>query len=294
LGPYEWVLKTDRIYYRIRRSVSDVTFLIFQNQEAIIDSIKEELDSPYFEGSPDAQHKERIRNALKKVSILRDPDITFQAFMLGSLLHGRLLLYVISRKRDKKTGEPRPFPSGQALVAKRPVMTFSGLQSRRLVEGDFVLLQKKHRVYGLIGRPTPIGLFVPDEDAKDREVITHLERMAQPLQDFAVAIRTEKQYGTLLKDMGRRLKNSQAEQKRLINRLRTSSGESQADKRTTEWYERNTPKGAKIGNSLTPVIMFLFPVFGAAAAMYGLRVNPIIGVILGAALAMMIVGFRGR
>ena len=294
LGPYEWIFKTERKYYRLRRSVSDVTSLIFQNQEAVFKSIREEMDSPYFEESEEAKgRKERIRQAFKKVDFIKDPEFAFQTFVLGSLLHGRLLLYVISRKRDRKTGEPKPFPSGQTLVAKRPVMTISGFQSRRLVEGDFILLQKKHRIEGLLRRPTPVGIFVPDEDTEDRQLMVQMEKVAQPLHDFAVAIRTERQYGLLVKDLTRRLQSALSEQKRLINRLRTAGGESLADRKTTDWYERNTPKGTKIANSMTPVVMFLFPIIGGAAFEYLFRTNAILGVILGSALAMMLIGVRG-
>ena len=296
LGPYEWILKTDRIYVRQRRAVSDVSHLILQDPDPVFAEIKEELESPYFKELEDSERIKHIASTFKKVSLQKlfhDDDFGFQAFVLGGLLRSPMLLYVMSRKKDKKTGEPRPFPSGQALVANRPVYTLSGLQSRRLVEGDFVLLQKKHRIEGLLRRPTPVGLFVSEDDSNDRELISHMEKIASPLQDVASGIRTERQYGIIVKDLSRRLKSALTEQKRLVNRVRTLSGESMADKTTTKWYERGLPNGLRITNSFTPVAMFGFPIFGAAVFEYILHSNAIFGVIVGGSLAMVFVGARG-
>ena len=298
LGPYEWILKTatERVYYRMRRSVSDVSALILQDPADVLAEIKAELQSPYFKELEDTERKKHIESTFKKFdlnAVLHDENFGIQAFVLGGLLRSPLLLYVMSRKKDKKTGEPRPFPSGQALVAKRAVVTLSGMQSRRLVEGDFYLLPKKHKFEGLLRKPTPVGLFVAEEDSNDRDLISHMEKITPALQDVAKGIRTERQYGIIVKDLSRRLKSALSEQKRLVNRLRTAAGDSMADKKTTDFYERRLPKGAKIGSSLTPVVLFAFPILGALVFEYGLHSNPIFGVIVGGSLVMVVLGTRG-
>jgi hypothetical protein len=297
LGAWKLILKTDRLYYEKRCSITDVSHLVLQDPAPVITEIRDELASPYFKELEDEDRFKHIQSTFKRLSnlddLLHDENFGVQAFVSGSLLASPMLLYVMSRKKDKKTGEPKPFPEGQALVAKRRVLSWSGLIARRLVIGDFILLPKKQRIEGLFRSPVPVGLLVSDEDSNDRELMSHMSKIAPILQDVAAGIRTARQYGIIVKDLSQRLKKALSEQKRLVNRMRTLSGESQADKTTTKWYERGLPNGVKITNSFTPVAMFGFPIFGAAVFQYVLHSNAIFGVIVGGSLAMVLIGTRG-
>ena len=297
LGAWKLILKTDRLYYEKRCSMTDVTSLVLQDPAPVLAEIKDELASAYFKELEDEDRFRHIQSTFKHLNnlddLLHDENFGVQAFVSGSLLGTPTLIYVASRKKDKKTGEPRPFPEGQALVAKRRVLSWSGLIARRLVIGDFVLLPKKQRIEGLFRGAVPVGLLVSEEDSNDRELIKHMDKIAPVLQDVAAGIRTARQYGIIVKDLSQRLKKALSEQKRMVNRIRTLSGESQADKTTTKWYERGLPNGVKITNSFTPVAMFGFPIFGAAVFEYVLHSNAIFGVIVGGSLAMVLIGTRG-
>lgn len=297
LGPYRLILMTERIFFEPRRAVTDVTHLVLQDPAPVIADIKDELASPYFKELEDEERFKKIQTTFKHLSnldnVFHDENFGLQAFALGGLLRSPMLLYVASRKKDKKTGEPRPFPSGQALVAKRPVITWAGLQARRLVMGNYAELPKKQKIEGLFKRPITVGLLVPDEDSNDRELMSYMGKIIPVLQDVAAGIRTARQYGIIVKDLTRRLKSALSEQKRLVNRQRTMAGESMADKETTAWYEGQTSKGRKIMNSTTPIVMIASPVVGVAVAEYGLHSNPITGAIIGALLAVVLLGTRG-
>ena len=295
LNPYEWILKQNRIYFRRRRAVSNVTHLIFQNSAPILAEIRKELASDEFKDANDAKQVKEIQSAFNKVdleSVFHDENFGLQAFVLGGLLRSPMLLYVISRKKDEKTGDPRPFPSGQELVASRPVISGFGLRSRGLVEGNFVLLPKKQAMEGLFRRAVTVGLFVSDDDSRDPDLISWMEKIAPALQTVAIGVRTEIQFGIIVKDLLWRLKESRSEVKVVMNDMRTLKGRSMADTETANFYRSGLPNSKKITNAFTPVAMFGFPIFGAAVFQYVLHSNAIFGVIVGGSLAMVVIGTR--
>lgn len=289
LGPFEWGLIVGKLLYSIRRNVSNITHLMsLDDRLEVLQALQEETKNPYFEEMHGKDQIGKIQRAIKQASVLDNPDVGFAAFVLSSILHPRMLVYVIYRKRDPKTGEPTPFPETQTLVARKSVWTMSGLQSRRMVRGTFLLLQNKHTLEGIFPKPVHVGLFIPVEDSQDKGVLQYLGKIAEPLHNLAAAIRTEKQYGPLVKDLSARLVHARSELKRAQSDARANAGKELSDNKTVRWYNKHARRGEKINDTKTPFALYTAPILGALLFQYGFQINPIFGVVLGVTVAMLV------
>ena len=288
LGPYEFVLRCDPYYERRRKSVNDVSAIIFKDREALIETLEKEAAGPYLEAGVD--EKEGLLMNLRKFNpnnLTHSNDFDIGAFVLSSLMGSKMLLFVMYRSINPITGAAKPFPSGHALAARKAVATSGGFLTRRLIEGQFYRFTKDTTwTFEGLGKMR-VGYFIPDDDISAANIRPSVEKLLAVSSALYSALPSVQQYGALVKSLkedSKRLTRLVKEYLQEINRL---GGRARSADKTVEAISNMTKGSRRISSSMVPVLLYTAPIIGAAVFQYGFNSNPIFGVILGTTIAMM-------
>ncbi len=287
LGPYEFILDDSPYYYRKRRSVNDVTSVVFKDKERTIEMLTEEVNGPFWE---DANHREELLLFLRKVkpdSLTHSGEYDIGAFVLSSLMGPKMLAFVIYRAVNPD-GSPRPFPSGHSLSSPRAVFTTAGLLTRRLILSFYFKFPKTTTLnFEGLGKRMNCAFLLPYDDVEVESLRPSLMKLLEVSTKLYSTIPSVARYSALLKSKDDDLKRQTRIANEYLAQINKLGGRINAQQEVVDYLTKDAKGTKRYARPMVPVVLYLSPIAGAIIFQYGFDSNPIFGVILGATIAVM-------
>ncbi len=287
LGPYEFILDESPHYYRKRRSVNDVTPIVFKDKERTIEMLTEEVAGPFWEGE---QNRKELLLFLHKVdpnSLSHSGEYDIGAFVLSSLMAPKMLTFVIYRAVGEN-GAPKPFPSSHSLASPKAVFTMSGLLTRRLVLAHYFRFPKSTTVnFEGLGKRMNVSFLLPYDDVNVESLRPSLKKLLEVSTSLYAAIPSVERFSALLKSTQEDLKRQTRISKEYLAEINKLGGRINAQKEVVDFLTKDSKGTKRYARPMVPIALYLSPIIGAVVFQYGFQTNPIFGVILGTTIAIM-------
>ena len=287
LGPYEFILDDSPYYHRKRRSVNDVTSIVFKDKERTIEMLTEEVSGPFWEGE---QNRKELLLFLRKVdpnSLTHSGEYDIGAFVLSSLMGPKMLTFVIYRAVGPD-GAPKPFPSSHSLASPRAVFTTAGLLTRRLVLAFYFRFPKTTTMnFEGLGKRMNVSFLLPYDDAQIESLRPSLMKILEVSTSLYAAIPSVERFSALLKSTKEDLKRQTRIANEYLAEINKLGGRINAQQEVVDFMTKKAKGTKRYARPMVPIMLYLSPIMGAIIFQYGFDSNPIFGVILGTTIAVM-------
>jgi hypothetical protein len=299
-GPYTLVLKQPPEIQEVRKNITDITEYIFREwgpKEQLFKQIVEAIEGGSFK--MDDKTRQAIVSKLKSMKpdemILAsssNTDYRLQVLATRSLLGGKGIIWVLSRRRFKDSGDAKVFPEDYALIAERNAFTLQGAMTRGFIEGlYFPSVARIEKIPG-IGRNLKSGFFIPDIDKNDAELVETGRNLATLMSQVYPYIPTVGAYEREIKGLKRQIEVVTEEAKELRRRIHKMHAYWKADSESEKALDKLSKKTAqqKVSSWTSGISIMVIPTLGAIV-LGVLFYSSLVGAVVGAFIGSLLVAF---